>query len=61
MGGIFIAGHPAGFRIVFSAKSVQLSGCVQNMLSVWEHQEVVQAYLDKEVREGRVLIVGSHE
>ena len=27
-----------GFRIGFSTKSVQLSGCVRNLLSVREHQ-----------------------
>ena len=54
-------GSRQGFQIGFSTESVQLSGCVRNMLSLWEHKEVVQAYLDKEVREGRVLMVGSQE
>jgi len=48
-------------RIGFSTESVQMSGGVRNMLSIREHQEVVKAYLDKKVREGRVLMVGSHD
>ena len=49
----------SGFRIGFNCNMVQLKSHHQNLLSAVDHPQVVQAYLDKKIREERVVRLGS--
>ena len=59
--GYLVKGIKEGFRLGFSGGSASLRSSTRNMRSAEEQPQVVQAYLDKEVAEGRVWDVGSVE
>ena len=56
-----VKGIREGFRLGFSGGPASLRSSARNMRSAEEQPQVVQAYLDKEVAEGRVWVVGSVE
>ena len=48
---ILLRGIESGFRIGFNHKMVQSNSCHQIFLSAVDHPQVVQAYLNNEIRE----------
>ena len=54
-----LRGIKSGFRIGFNCNMVQLKSRHQNLLSAVDYPQVVQAYLDNEIREERVISLGS--
>ena len=56
-----LRGIQQGFRIGFNPKLVELKSNNRNMLSAWQHPEVVNAYLKEEVDANRMLLVGQED
>ena len=54
-----LRGIESGFRIGFNRNMVQLKSRHQNLISAVDHPQVVQAYLDNEIREEWVISLGS--
>jgi len=56
-----LRGIQQGFRIGFNPKLAELESNNCNMLSGWQHPEVVNAYLKGEVDANRMLLVGQED
>ena len=58
---LILRGLEGGFRIGFQWDKIKLRSAKRNMKSADERQEVVTAYLDKELQADRIALVGSQE
>ena len=59
--GLILGGLQRGFRIGFKRSGIRLQSAKKNLISANAHQEVVSAYLDQELKLGRIALVGSQE
>jgi len=58
---LIVKGLKSGFRIGFQRNTVALHSAKSNLVSAEMHPEIVTAYLDQELKAGRVALVGSEE
>ena len=58
---LIVKGLKSGFRIGFERNTISLQRAKSNMASAETHPEVVAAYLDQELKAGRIALVGTEE
>jgi len=58
---LIFKGLRSGFRIGFERNTITLQRARSNLVSAETHPEVVVAYLDQELKAGRVALVGTEE